>query len=220
LPIKSITDEDFARRAPHNDLTFSSPDFCDYPGGYVDGKFMNKAFLHEVLQHGSEPARAAFMGVKLIFSRDPDIPALLDQIPVYPIQDQRRKLESFYAQMQALQWYMGEAEKRDNRYLATHTAADLVLFGGRMILAHNQILYPYHKWFMQELRRAPDQPAGLLDAIDALLSQPNKTNSDRFCDLVLNFTAWPQPAEGWPARFMQESEQNWRSGQRPPLADC
>ena len=55
-------------------------------------------------------------------------------------------MQGFVAQLQALQWYMGEAENLDNPYLRHWVAADLVLMGYRLILAHNRMLFPYHKW--------------------------------------------------------------------------
>jgi hypothetical protein len=65
---------------------------------------------------------------------------------------------SFYSQIIVYHWYIGEAEKRNDTYLTRRSAVDLVLFCGRLILAHNQMLYPYHKWFMRQLDKAPDKP--------------------------------------------------------------
>jgi hypothetical protein len=48
---------------------------------------------------------------------------------------------------------MGEALKRNAAYLTAHVVAGLVLFGSRLILARNRILYPYHKWLMNEFKR-------------------------------------------------------------------
>jgi hypothetical protein len=172
-----------------------------------------------VADHGSEPARAAFAHAFVAYSRQPEVSDLVERIPVYPEHERRAKIQSFYAQVQAFQWYVGEAEKRRDPYLMMHVIADLVLFGGRMILAHNRILYPYHKWFMTELARAPEKPADLMDLIDRLLAEPSKAHADAFCECVLGFTDWDKPSENWPVRFMQDSEWNWRYGRRPPLAD-
>ena len=174
--------------------------------------------LAEVAARGSEPARAAFVGVTIAYSRCPELAELLGCITAYPEHLRKDKISSFYAQLQALQWYMGEAEKRDDRYLRSHVAADLALFGGRLILAHNRILYPYHKWFLRRLQDAPLKPEGLMALIEQLLREPNKANADRFCEAILNFTAWDTPSEGWPARFMEDTEWAWRYG-KAPLAD-
>ncbi len=62
------TDEEYARRAPANALTYYTPDLCDYPGGYVDGKIVDWGFLAEVAARGSETARAAFVGARRAYS--------------------------------------------------------------------------------------------------------------------------------------------------------
>jgi hypothetical protein len=206
------TDEEFARRSADRTLTYYTTDLCDYPGGYVDGKIVNFAFLEEVADRGSEPARSAFENVIVAYSQLPQLDDLLKRITAYPETTHMAKLQSFYAQLLAMQWYVGEAEKRDNRYLMMHTVSDLVLFGGRMLLAHNRMLYPYHKWFLRRLQDAPEKPVEWMTLIDHLLNEPSKANADRFCEAILNFTTWPAPPEGWPARFMEDTEWAWRRG--------
>jgi hypothetical protein len=206
------TDEEFARCSADRTLTYYTTDLCDYPGGYVDGKIVNVAFLVEVADRGSEPARSAFENVIVAYAQLPQLDDLLKRIMGYPETMHTAKLQSFYAQLLAMQWYVGEAEKRDNKYLMMHTVSELVLFGGRMILAHNRMLYPYHKWFLRRLQDAPEKPVELMRVIDQLLNEPSKANADRFCETILNFTTWPPPPEGWPARFMEDTEWAWRRG--------
>ncbi len=213
------SDEEFDRRRKERAFHYYTTEFCDYPGGYVDGKIVDLGFLREVAGRGSDPARAAFVGAILAYSRLPEIAGLLERIPVYPEAQHRDRLQSFYAQMLVWQWYAGEAEKRGDRYLLLRSCSELVLFGGRLILAHNRLLYPYHKWFMQELERAPEKPAGLLAIARELLASPGKGAADRFVQCILDFADWEKPAEGWPGRFMEDTEWAWRRG-AAPLGDC
>ena len=212
------TDEEYARRQPERALTYYTTDLCDYPGGYVDGKIVNVAFLEEVAERGSEPARSAFENVIVAYAQLSQLADLLCRITTYPEAGHAEKIRSFYAQLLAMQWYVGEAEKRNNQYLMMHVVSELVLFGGRLILAHNRMLYPYHKWFLRRLQEAPHKPEGMLLLIDQLLSEPSKTNADRFCEAILNFTTWDTPSEGWPARFMEDTEWAWRYG-KAAIAD-
>jgi hypothetical protein len=206
------TDEEYARRLPERALTYYTTDLCDYPGGYVDGKIVNVAFLEEVADRGSEPARSAFENVIVSYSRVPQLDDLLRRITAYPEATRTAKIQSFDAQLLAQQWFVGEAEKRANKYLLMHAVSELVLFGGRMLLAHNRMLYPYHKWFLRRLQDAPQKPDGVMELINGLLQEPSKANADRFCEAILGFTAWPAPPEGWPARFMEDTEWAWRRG--------
>jgi hypothetical protein len=206
------TDEEYARRQLEHALTYYAVDLCDYPGGYVDGKIVNVAFLEEVADRGSEPARAAFEKVIVAYSHLPQLADLLRRITAYPEAGHAEKIRSFYAQLLAMQWYVGEAEKHNNPYLLMHAVADLVLFGGRLILAHNRMLYPYHKWFLRALQDAPQKPDDLMALIDQLLNKPNKANGDRLCEAILDFTAWDTPPGGWPTRFLEDTEWAWRTG--------
>jgi hypothetical protein len=207
------TDEEYARREASGELNYFNLDLCDYPGGYVDGKIISWGFLEEVAAQGSEPARAAFKGTTTAYTRIPELAGLLARIPVYPDDAVRReRIQTFYAQMLVMQWFTGEAVKRQDRYLMTHVCADLILFGGRLILAHNRILYPYHKWFMTELRAAPEKPADLLERIDALLDAPAQQTADAFCQSIIQFTDWGVDPATWPTRFMLDTEWAWRRG--------
>ncbi|NLX08165.1 MAG: nucleotidyltransferase domain-containing protein [Chloroflexi bacterium] len=213
------TPDEYARRVEHNAFQYVSQDFTDYEGGYVDGKVIDVAFLRDAADHGSEPARSAFDGAIVAYTRDPEVAELVARIPAYPEQSHTAKIKAFHAQVQAHQWFVSEAEKRGDAYLMTHAVGQLVLFGGRMILAHNRILYPYHKWFMTMLRRAPDKPENLMTLIDTLLAEPSKAHADAFCECVFSFTEWDIPTEGWPVRFMHDSEWTWRNSGGAPVMD-
>ena len=213
------TDEEYQRRqATTQDFWYFNREICDYPDGYAEGKVLNLQFLRDVADHGSEPARSAFAHTSILFSRIPDLAKLIEPIPVYQESEQASKLTSFYSQLMLLTWFVGEAEKRNERYLLLQATADLVLYGGRLILAYNKILYPYHKWFMYELRRAPLKPEGLLELAEALLEQPTKARAIAFRDCIVNYRDWGITYAQAVGRFTQDSELNWRDG-RPPLRD-
>ena len=76
------TPEEYARRAQENNFGIVSFEFTDYEGGYVDGKVMDMAFLRDVDDHGSEPARSAFAHAIIAYSHDPEINELIARIPV------------------------------------------------------------------------------------------------------------------------------------------
>jgi len=195
-----------------NNYHYFNRDLCDYSGGYVDGKIVNLHFLEEVAARGSEPARSAFVNASIAYSRIPGLNVLIQRCASYPEYAHREKLLSFYAQVQAMQWYVGEAFKRSDPYLLMHMLSDLVLYGGRMILAYNRILFPYHKWFLTALREAPEKPKGFVEMIEALMTDPSCERVDEFCHAVLTFTDWEVPVESWPVRFMQDAEWGWRTG--------
>ncbi len=213
-----VTEEAFVRRESSGEMAYWSPDFTDYPGGYIDGKFISVEYMEKVAQCGSEPARAAFDGAFIAWSRAPGFEELLARIPVYQEHERQGKMQSFVSQLLCLQWYAQEAQKRNDTYLMNWAAVRTVLFGYRLILAYNRILFPYHKWLTAYVRRAPEKPEQLVQLAEQLLQAPSRERVDAFCDRVLKFREWEMPPKGWPNRFMEDTELTWLNG-RPPVED-
>ena len=214
-----VNDALYADLARENRLTYFSTAFCDYPGGYVDGKLVTVDYLRAAAERGNEPTRAAFTGAFAAYSSSPEIDSLLTRIQVYPQHEKAEKLRSFYAQFEAAYWYLGEAAKRDDRYLLLRATSDLVLYGGRLILAHNEILYPYHKLFLGELERAPDKPDNLMEITFRLLDETSTEAAARFHEAIRSFRQWADPPEPWNLRFMKDTELAWLDN-RPFIGDA
>jgi hypothetical protein len=211
------TDPEFQRRQKDLRLHLTADHLCESPT-YTDGKVISLQFLRDVADHGSEPARAAFADAFIGYSRIPEVESLLKKIPVYQLGQQTEKMISFYSQLIVHHWYVGEAVKRNDTYLLRRSTLELVFYASRLILAHNKMLYPYHKWLMRQLDKAPDKPAGFLDLIQKLQDDPSKENADALRDCVLNFHDWPKPPhgnDGVCARFFEDSEWNWKDGTAP-----
>lgn len=162
--------------------------------------------------------RAAFVGAFPGYTRIPELPELLARIPVYQEADQQAKIRSFYSQVMIFNWFVGEAEKRADRYLMTQAVANMTLYAGRLLLAHNRILYPYHKWFMYELRHAAKKPDGFMDIMEQLLAQPSKEHAQALCDSLTSFHDWGVSYPQAIVKFFYDVEWNWRDG-HPPLQD-
>lgn len=212
------TPEEYAKRLPENDFHIFSLDFTDYAGGYVDGKVISLEFLMQVADKGSEPARSAFVNAVVGFSRIPQLDAILAKVTRYPEEAHEEKIGAFYAQVQAWHWYVGEADRHQNQYLMNFSTTMLVLYASRMILAHNRLFYPYHKWLMKSVACAPDKPDQFLVLANALLEKPGKSQADALVDCLMGFTQWHEPAESWAVRFMLDSELNWMTHE-PPIMD-
>jgi hypothetical protein len=213
------TDEEYARRVPTHDFWYINRDLCDYPGGYVEGKILDMSFLRDAADHGSETARAAFVDAFLGYSHLPEVAELLARIPVYQERVHTAKLAAFFGQVCIFKWYVGEAEERQDRYLLTQAVANLALYGGRLILAHNRILFPYHKWFLYDLRRAEQKPDHFVDLLETLVAHPSKEHAQAFYDSLAAFRDWGiTPGMQAAVQFARDTEWNWRDG-RPPLQD-
>lgn len=210
-----ISDARYEERLREGCLGFYSKELCTYPEGYVDGKYLGMGYLMRVAERGSEPARFAFKDAKVLFSRNGALDGLLEAIVRYPTEGKAERMRRFYAQFEAWNWYTHEALRLENPYLLGVSLGRLVLFGGRLILTHNELLYPYHKWFLRVLERANDRPPDLIESIEALYADTTPENVQRFYALIRDFRDWGASASGWPSQFMLDSELNWQNGATP-----
>jgi hypothetical protein len=207
-----VSDSDHAARLREGRMQFMTADGCDWPGGYAEGKYVSPAFLADVARRGSEPARFAFQDARVLFAREPGLDATLAAIARYPVEGKAERIARFHAQLEAWHWYGHEALKLGDRYLLGLAVARTLLFGGRMLLAHNELLFPYHKWFLRVLEGAPERPPDLMERIAALHAEPTQASLLGFWACVKNFRAW-ESGDPWPVQFLHDSELAWQRGE-------
>ena len=208
-------DDEFERRLAARDLFINRSDLTDYEGGYVDGKIINLAYLEDVAETGNEPSRAAFQGAFAAYSHVDGLDALLERIPVYPEVGHDERVRAFYCMAFMQHWLIHEAERHGNRYTLTRGASQLALFAGRLILAHNRQLFPYHKWLPKALEAVRDKPDDLTDLIDRLLAEPCGKHATALFERLRDFRDWgvsDLEAYTW---FMTDVEWSWMSGKAP-----
>lgn len=209
------TDDAFERRLAERDLFINRTDLCDYEGGFVDGKIINLAYLEDVADRGNEPSRAAFVGAFAAYSHIAGLDPLLQRIPVYPEAGHEERIRAFYSMAFIQHWLFHEAERHGNRYTMARAASQLALFSGRLILAHNRTLFPYHKWLARTLESAPDKPDDLMALFDDLLDAPSGERATALFQRVRDFQDWgvsDLDAYTW---FMTDVEWAWMSGKTP-----
>lgn len=212
------TDEEFNERASRSDFFINRTDLTDYPGGYVDGKIINMQYLHDVAQKGNEPSRAAFDGAFLAYSRLDNLEPILKSIPVYPEKEHERRLKSFYSMAFIQNWLMGEADRHGNIYTQTRAASQLSLYASRLILEHNRVLFPYHKWLLHYIGKCADKPINFKENIDALLKIPNLKNANVLFQSLKDFHDWGVTDLESYTWFMKEVEWSWMD-ENTPLED-
>ncbi len=209
------TDEAFERRLAARDLFINRTDLCDYDKGFVDGKIINLAFLEDVAEKGNEPSRAAFLGAFAAYSHIPDLDALLERIPVYPEAGHDERIKAFYSMAFIQHWLFHEADRHGNSYTLARAASQLALFAGRLILAHNRMLFPFHKWLPRTLEAAPEKPETMMACFNALLESPSAATATALFELVRDFHDWgvsDLDAYTW---FMTDVEWSWMADKTP-----
>lgn len=206
--IAVVTDEGYHARLSSNKVAFFWGDICDYQGGYVEGRFVSRAFIKDAAERGSEPTRHSFTGTFPIYCVDPAIESALAAIPVYPDDRRDEKITGFLAQMRLNHgFFWGEGKRRNDRYLQLRAASDIVLFGCRLILAFNRVLFACQKRLIEQTLALPNKPEGLKEKIDRLLTDMTDDAKDDFCQAIENFADWPKTDDL--SRFLQDVEMSW-----------
>lgn len=204
-----VTDDEYARRDAARDLFYAANGFA---GGYI----LDLGYLLDAAERGDERTRFQFVKAQIVFARIADLEGIVARIATYPESERIEKMKSFYSQLPLHFSFMELAEYTQNAYLLSETAVALVHFGGRLILAHNRMLYPGRKWFMREFEKAPDKPEGIVDLATHLLHHPGIANAKAFYDSITHYADWPQPEEGIWQRIHEDNVWNWRYGKLSP----
>jgi len=208
-----VTDDDLKRRVERLDLVYRTrKNHCDYEGGYFDLKCVSRAMLEDAAARGPEPFRASFLGATVPWSRIGPLDGLLARLTAYPEAGHAAKVLSLRCHLEGMQWYASEAQRRGDAYLLAWSAARVALLAGRLILAHNRVLYPYHKWLMRCVAEAPDKPAGFEAAVRELVTAPSAAAADRLASMTLAFADWGDPPIGWWNHWIVETEWRWVHG--------
>lgn len=210
-----VTQAAYEERLKTGDIHYWENECCTYKDGYIDGKYITIDFMEKVADRGSEPARFAFEGSIIAFSKIDGLQKLINNITKYPKEKQRENIRRFFAQLEAWKWYYYEALKHKNEYLLNLSVSNIILFGGRLILAHNQLLYPYHKWFLRVLDCAECKPERTLELIEEILKNKGKDSIEAFYEGIRNMTDWEIADLDWPAQFMIDNELNWFNSVTP-----
>ncbi|MEM8547534.1 MAG: nucleotidyltransferase domain-containing protein [Pseudomonadota bacterium] len=205
-------DDEHERRVKASDVFINRRDLCDYEGGYVDGKVISLDYLERASVSANEPTRAAFEGAFVAFSHLDGLPDLLGRIPVYQETGHEERVRAFYSMAFIQHWLMQEATRHNNAYTIARAASQLALYSGRLILAHNRYLFPYHKWLVRALEHAPQKPAGFMMSFHDLCQRPSAKTAEALFSPLQAFADWgvtDLEAYTW---FMTDVEMAWMEG--------
>jgi predicted nucleotidyltransferase len=213
-----LSDEDYEKALKSGEIGYYETEATPYEGGYVDGKFTSAAYIEKVAQCGTEPAKFAFRDAFLSFARIEGLEQLIANASRYPMEKKKENIERFHAQLEAWKWYYHESLKRNNLYLADVSLSNFILFAGRLILTHNEVLYPHYKWFLKVLDEVRDKPENLMLQIGRLRETKTKDSLDALYQTIESFQQWVPAGSNWSRRYMLDSELNWLQG-NVPVAD-
>jgi hypothetical protein len=207
--IAVVDDAAWPEYLAQNRLAFLWFDLGEPPCGYVEGRYVPRSYVLEAARRGSEPTRHSFTGVYPLYSADPAIDEALPLIPVYPEAERQYRIQAFMAQFFLNKvFFLGEGRRRNDPYLQARAASDMVLFGGRLILAHNRILFPCQKRLMEYVMTAPLHPPRFQELAGELLTKLTEESKEAFCQSIESFTDWGVKADLL-STFLRDVEASW-----------
>jgi predicted nucleotidyltransferase len=201
-----VSQEEYERRYDEKKLVYFERESCNYEGGYIDGKYISVDYIKEVAQYGSEPEKFAFKDAYIAFSRIPGLEELIKEATRYPMEYKKARMSWFYAKFHEWYWFYEDGLKKKNPYLITTAIANMVLCGGRAILAYNELLFPYHKWFLRVLEGAAQKPDNLMSLIYRLLEERSPAAAAALVKAIDGFTDWGIKSTDWAQFVMGKNE--------------
>ncbi len=175
-----VTDEEHRRLKEDNRLAEVIPGHCTYPDGYFDVKYKTKAYLVRAALFASEPTRNAFYKARVIYSLDDEIPSLVEKIARYPEQERDDKVRCFNANLQLNRGYFLRCVSRENAYMRSHLAQEIVYSVYRLILAENRVLFPCNRRLEETVQACSRRPDNILTLGRAFLEDVTEENCERF----------------------------------------
>lgn len=205
-----VTPEYHARLAEEGRLAECISGECTYEGGYFDIKYYTVEFLEAAAEHGSEPARNAFLCSQCLFTRQPRIAEIVERIPVFQEQEREEKLLSFYSAMSLNMNYFWAMSEND-LFLRMRAAVDIVHFGLRMLLEEERVLFPCPKSLFATVERLAHKSKDICEKANCLLRGLDDASKNDFVDTLLGFLTY-QPPEALSdvlTRYVDDFEQWW-----------
>lgn len=200
-----VNEHHYKELSAANALLIEANEYCAPPCSEANGVVTAKSALREIKDQGNEIAKWAFHEARIIFSKDGDIDRLIQEIPRYPEEGRTRRMESYYSQIFHHFSFFEFAYYSQNKYLLYETATKMILAAGRLILADNRILYPNRKRFFSELKKAPQKPAEICEALLSFLDEPTLETGQQIIEKMQAYKEYPLPPEGLKARINKES---------------
>ena len=214
-----VTDERYEQLLQDNTLSECISGYCTYENGYFDIKYLTKTYLTSVANHGSEPARNAYKSAQCIYSNDDEIYNLITLIPIFQKSEKENKLLSFYSAFELNSGYFWGASEH-NVYLRVRTATDIVLYGYRMLLQENEVLFPCHKSLLKAVTELKNKPDNIIEKANLFLETINNETKDDFVNSILQFIEYQPPKDDSKVltRFIDDNELWWYK-ERPVITE-
>ena len=212
-----VTEPAWDRAFEAQRLMYVEHEGADYEHGYFDIKLATLSYLEDAAKRGDDPVRDSFAASRVVYSRVPDLGERIARIGAVPHEDWDRRAGSFMAQARLHGGYfLKQGVERGDALLTANAAVHLALAAGRALLASNRVLFPGPKYLGAAVAALPVKPAGIEDALAAVVQRPSIETGDALLELLERFRDWSVPREQTLSTFILDNELAWRYRTKPP----
>ena len=214
-----VIDQYYSELVKESRLSECISGHCTYENGYFDIKYTTVKYLRALAETGSEPSRNAFKSSKCIFGNNTEVIELIGKIPVFQKPEKNEKMLSFYSAFNLNYGYFWGASN-NNAYLKIRAASDIVLFGLRLILQNNGILFPCQKALLETIAKLENKPENILEKADCFLNSLTNESKNEFVNTVLEYIDYTPPEDFAEVltRYIDDNELWWYK-KRPNIAE-
>ena len=159
---------------------------CTYQGGYFDVHFKTKKELEELAESGSEPMRNMFSCVRTLFCNDPDLPELVNRIPVFQKEEAAEKKQRYYCTLKQSYSYFWEICKPEG-FARIFTASRMIFCLYRLILLENEILFPSVRKLEETVRRSANKPEMIIEKCHRFIQSLSDEDA---LELIKSYEGW------------------------------
>ena len=207
-----VTQEFYNEKKEKRQLAETIHGHSTYEGGYFDLKYYTKEIFRAAAEKGSEPARNAYVGARLLFSKDDEIAGILEKIPVFQRAEKEEKLLVFYGGLWLNYHYFLGIENL-GRYMRVRTATEIVYCCYRLILQDKEVLFPCNRQLEEFVLKSPGKPEQIVALAGRFLEKMDDDSAKAFVDATLDWISFQPPEDSsvMLTKYVEYYELWWQS---------
>jgi len=182
-----VTDEEFKKAEKTKSFFYGTWDPNDFFGIEIDGKIIGMNYLYDAVKNANEPTRNSFTDAYTLFSRNNEVDELIKKIGVYPEWEHQKRIKAFYAYTKHYRYIGEDAFKQGNDFLFIHCIMELIFFAGRLVLAHNHVLFPCRKSLFIALKKCEKMPDNFIEISHQLIKKMNLKMMIDYYERVIDY---------------------------------
>jgi predicted nucleotidyltransferase len=179
----------------------------------VEAKIIDKEYIKNIWINGTESSQNTFINNKILFIKDNELKQLLTKETLKEIPDKEEKIKKFYALMKSNMFKA--TDDLNNIFQLKKCVYDTVYFACRLVLTHNDILFPCIKNMEKALNKCKKMPKEFIIQAHRVLERYSLEDLEIFYNNTNNFFKEYQYDDKIRKGYVIENEEYWYFNAKP-----